>query len=1160
MTSPQCSSSVRQAQARTRRARAFGPAVAFVVALLSATLAPGRAFAQLAAPEGTPRDLPDTAFDLGGCARGEVGGPSWAVNLASLQLSIEATDLQLRGRGPDVRLRRAYSATQTRSGLLGSLWRFDYEARVVRMQGGALLELPGGHSVSFTGALWDAGASRWRTTDLVLTTEGTSHERLTYVATGPAFLLDEAGTRWLWRFEPAGADVFRLASIADRHNNAITFQYDGGRLSRLIDASGRVTEFGLDGAGRATSVRVPDGRTARFEYDALGRLAHSWDMRGTRTSYEYDGGDPHVVGIVTAARTRFEWASTAPKRIAAVVDPAFATTRYALDPASGVTTVTSPLGYTREVTHQGGLRTRERDGWWRDVRTEYSAGRPVRVLDGNGETRFEYGADGNLTRRIDPQGRATSYAWNVDRLLTSRTDATGATWRYDYDDDGRFNLLVVTSPLQLRTTFEYDGQGLLVSETDATQVKRRFTWDNARGTLLAISDRTGRVLSFAHDERNGRLLRARTRSGGAEVEFAWDELDRLASVAWAGASRTFAYNDCAVATVQDENRHQVAYAWDAAWRTLGVTDAAGGVLRFDRDLDGTLTAIRDPLDNVSRSFVERASSVVQITDAASLPWRMEYDGRGRLLRLTDPLGSLSAQTWNTAGELVAFRDPLNHEEGYTRDALGRVGTLVTAMGRRASFAYDADGRPSRVTHDTEVHRWTYDSAGQVLERRDGAQLVAFAHDAEGRVTSMTWGGALQSSFAYDTGGRLAAVSHAGGPTASYTYDARERVRSATVAGLESRFDYDAADRLVSIARPNGVTTSFGWDAVGRATRVTHRSTAAGTFVDLSIARDAAGNVVAVTGVEPVPRGAQLDLPVTSYNRAGQVVSRGTDQYAYSAAGDLNTVTGLAPWTADYDPQHRLVSLTRAGRVVRFAWDADGRRIAREADGGVRREFHYGPDGTLLFESENGQRTRSYVYVDGRLFAMVDGAGVRYFHFDHLGSTVAITSAGGQVIGAFGYDPAGRATAAPGSPETPFTFVGEFGAQSEGNGLYVMGPRVYDATTMRFLQRHPHGLAAGPQLYEYAGGNPTTLVAPEGLGGWLPTAGARAGGGHEAIAGVLGTLRTYEEFAPGVELANRAAAVPREGERTVGVRARWAQPFQPPTAPVHDFWSLWGVLR
>jgi RHS repeat-associated protein len=110
--------------------------------------------------------------------------------------------------------------------------------------------------------------------------------------------------------------------------------------------------------------------------------------------------------------------------------------------------------------------------------------------------------------------------------------------------------------------------------------------------------------------------------------------------------------------------------------------------------------------------------------------------------------------------------------------------------------------------------------------------------------------------------------------------------------------------------------------------------------------------------------------------------------------------------------------------------------------------------------------------------------VRYFHFDHLGSTLALTTAAGAVSDAYSYTPYGELTARTGTNAQPFTYIGCWGVRNEPSAnLYDMRARYYDPATSRFLSRDPgwprlgDSLAANP--YEYAARSPLRFIDPIG---------------------------------------------------------------------------------
>jgi RHS repeat-associated protein len=134
--------------------------------------------------------------------------------------------------------------------------------------------------------------------------------------------------------------------------------------------------------------------------------------------------------------------------------------------------------------------------------------------------------------------------------------------------------------------------------------------------------------------------------------------------------------------------------------------------------------------------------------------------------------------------------------------------------------------------------------------------------------------------------------------------------------------------------------------------------------------------------------------------------------------------------------------------------------------------------------ENNDLIAFYVYDGVGLVAKVTPTNdYYYYHYDGLGSTVAITDSTAQIVNAYAYSPYGLL----GAQETitnPFTYVGQYGVMAESHGLYFMRARYYDPEVGRFINKDPIGYEGGMNLYGYVGGNPVSWIDPWGLEVWI----------------------------------------------------------------------------
>ena len=252
---------------------------------------------------------------------------------------------------------------------------------------------------------------------------------------------------------------------------------------------------------------------------------------------------------------------------------------------------------------------------------------------------------------------------------------------------------------------------------------------------------------------------------------------------------------------------------------------------------------------------------------------------------------------------------------------------------------------------------------------------------------------------------------------------------------------------------------------------------------MAYTRDPAGNTVRESVTLPL-YASLADQPITgTYNDLNQVVSWGSDAYAYDADGNLTGISGNKPMSASYDQENRLIAITRNGIMTTYSYNSLGQRT-KAVTGTQTVNYYYDPSGRLLFQTNgSGQMVSYYLHAGRRLVAMGTPAGGYYFyHYDKTGNTLAMTDSGGAVVAAYAYLPFGEITNRSGVLANPFTYVGAYGVMDEGQGLYFMKHRYYDALTGRFLQKDPLGFRGGTNLYAYVNNNPVNFKDPEGLRG------------------------------------------------------------------------------
>jgi RHS repeat-associated protein len=954
--------------------------------------------------------------------------PKLLVNLTNLNLILEDRDVAYHDRGFIVEILRTYNACSQADGIFGRGWSFNYGIRLTEEPSGAVVVTRG-----------SGAEDRFRYTgnDKYVPPKGV-YDQLGKNPDG-SFRLWVKGERVFYEFDQSG----RLIALRDPNSNVVSFLYDlNGLLSTVTDASGRTISFAYGDNNKVATMTDPMGRPVTFAYDTAGNLISSTDVAGVTSVFSYDG-DSNLISLGTPNGTtsisyqEMPWGTC----VASATDAAGNTTAYAFGQDFAVF-VTDPNGYTTQYGHNDdGSTTYIVDPLGYTVTYGYdAAGNRSTATDANGHvSQLSYDARGNVTEVVDALGHTTTLLYDARDNLIDLTDAAGNVSVYDYDAND--NLIRTTDALGNVAQFTYDTMGHPVTMTDPLGNTTAFGYDRC-GNLVSVTDPLGNVTSFSYN-LIGKVLTA-TDPLGNTWEYDYDPLGRLVRRIHPDGTEFTIHRYCSgVSGITDEEDRTTTYSHTAINQRSGITDPMGNVTGFD------------------------------------------YDANGNMLCFIDPLGQTTIFAYDEANRLTQITYPEGTGDTYTYDAIGNVISKVDANGIVTGYSYDATGRLLAVAAPDVSISYSYDWAGNLSSMTDVTGTTRYTYDALNRLTQITYPAGQSLHYNYDAAGNLNSIVNPFG-TIGYAYDAVNRLQALTLpTGQQVLYTYDGAGNVTEVAYPNGTYTTYSYDTRHRLLELTTYGPAGTIIADYTYTLDGVGNRTGVEYFQPSMPGFVAQATSYGYYVGNQLAEANGPEYDYDNNGNLVGIAdGVLSTSFAYDALNRLAEMQTPTDAYYYLYNGLGQRVSRAVNG-TPTWYVIDPNGHLpqvLAETdEAGNPAAFYVYDRTGLVAMISAEGNTYFyHYDGLGSTVAITDGSGQVVNSYAYTPYGRVVRHQESVANPFTYVGRYGVAEEGNGLYFMRARYYDAEMGRFTTKDPMLPWGWMSPYVYVRSNPINKLDPLGL--------------------------------------------------------------------------------
>jgi len=1038
-------------------------------------------------PDGSPADNPEMMYHISDDWTGGIGSPRYMVNTSTLRLFVHDTLYSYQGKGPAVVIALSYNHNPGHIGLFGRNWTSSYESTIEQSGDKIIVTKESGTRLVFRQGVPATRKPPGRPVEAVAP-EGVFDRLIDY------------GTYWMYIFKDARilllydkipGSVARLTRISDLDNNTTTLAMNPeGSIRSVTDACGRSTSFSYNTLRQCISATLPDGRSASFTYDDRQNLVRVIDFGGISTSYTYDR-DNAIIQIRKgpgSTITSFTYQSDQTgKYIKAITGPDQNSVSYDVISANPRhIRITEPEGGTLQYFSSQGKTARVIDQLGNAVEFGFGGGKRTSYRDKNGNvTQLEYDVRGNLIRSTLPNGGINQYRYDENDNLVAETDALGRQTTYQYDSRQHYVKMVTPAGRSFR--FDYDGTGQLVTMVDPSGKAISLKYDRF-GNLEEITDPSGYPAKLSYDALGLRMTEE-TDSRGNTWRYEYDGNDHIIGILNPDGSQIrYGYDAEGKLQTIDRNGNVTRYVRNPKGKILERIEPIANKTKFDYDRNNRLIERVDALNRRSKFVYDPASRPIKLINRLGNSVNFAHDNEGNLIRITDENGNATRFIYGRNYLIETITDAMDRSVQIGQDVLGRVVSLTNARGNIVSQSYTLNDEISEKIYDSRtVGSFTYDLSENLISSKDLLGETSYGYSRRNLLDTIRYRDGSIVAFEYDENANIVAVTYPNNLRVQYTYDPVNRVSSVRWQNHGIEFFYDKSGSLVRESRSNSVESIYEFDSDQQLVGLLHRSRHS-ALADLRYERDPVGNIVQESGIRIEPEtdhlnGVRVSPNTVSVNFLNQVVASGNDTYTYDVDGNLMEIRGNRNFFARYDPDNRPTEIIRDGSKTVYEYGASCPR-ARKIRDGIVTSYYYTPDGILLFENGGtAGSVRYFIYAEGYLVAMVTADNQTFFyHSDKTGNIISITDSEGNIVASYSYDPFGLVIGRSDMNITNnFTYGGAFGIIDEGDGLYFMQNRYYDAMTGRFLERDPVGIVGGLNLYCYSNNNPVTAVDPDGLG-------------------------------------------------------------------------------
>jgi RHS repeat-associated protein len=935
---------------------------------------------------------------------------------------------------------------------LGHGWSHSYEAEITYTSGSsAILRMPDGLLVPYTEA-----------SGVFTPPPGWNHDLVKN--SGGSFTLTFKDQKKM-EFNSSG----QLTQVKDRNGNATNITRNGsGQITLIESADGRDLTLTYNGSGRVSTITDPLSRVWTLAYNASSQLTGVTypTLNSTSHTRSFTYNAAHDILTETDLRGKvWTWTYDSEGKMTAFSNPLSQTTSYSY--SSSATTITFPDTTTRVDNYSSGLLA-------------------SRVDEASFSSAFVYDTDRNITRLTDKRGKEWTATYDSKGNVLTRTNPLNKTWTYTCSSLN--DLLTAENPKGEDTIYTRDGSGRVTLIDDGLgRDSVRYTYDSF-GQVLTAKDALNRTTTYSYNSKGE--LTSTTDPGSVTTTLAYDNLSRVTSITDAALNTTTLTYDAwgRAITVTHPDSSAAAVTYNNEGQVLSSQDEEGRVSSWTYDDAGRQTSFTNGRSDTETYAYNSVDLLTSVTNGRGKTRTYTYTSRGEVASLTMPDGTEEDWTYNGEGQETSYTNGLGQVNSYTYDDAGQSTGVDYPSGTDTSFTYDDAGRVTAMVDGTGTTTWVYDAAGQISSLAQPQGTLTYTYNLAGQRTAQSGASQSQSWTFNSSTGRLTSTSNGFGEDTTFTYDSLGRLATKTFEGNNYEvYTYDSRGRLTNIKhrRPNTDILreyTYTYDDSGKV--LTYR---VGTLTT-TYAYDGAGQL---TSESRTGYSATYSYDANG-NRLTRTVGGTTENYAYDDGDKLQDVKvgGTAIKTFGYDAAGRTTSVTTSAGTTTIGYDFESRATSISGPGISQSNTYNGLDTRVSSTTNSVSNTflRDGAYVTDPVVKDSNATYTPGLYERRAGSTRQLhhnlknvelqTTLTPAVSASRTYDAFGNVLSSTGTHRGPFGNGGGFGYQEDATGLKLLGHRLYDSSTGRFLTRDP--IKEGRNWYVYCDNDPVGFGDSEGL--------------------------------------------------------------------------------